>query len=223
MKLYIYDHCPFCIKARMVFGLKQVPVELQTVLNDDVKTPTALVGKKMVPILQKDDGTAMGESMDIVRYIDERFPMPEGDEEISCLAGPTRPEIAEWAKGIMPIVMRLAMPRWVKVPLKEFSTESARSYFRHNKEKLIGMSFDEALAQTETLLAELKPHLDALVPLIASPEAVNGALSEDDFTLFPVLRQLTVIKDVQFPSAVSAYLHHMAQRTAIPLHTNVAL
>ncbi|WP_414502277.1 glutaredoxin 2 [Zymobacter sp. IVIA_5232.4 C2] len=222
MKLYVYDHCPFCVKARMVFGLKQVPVELETVLNDDVKTPTALVGKKMVPILQKDDGTSMGESMDIVRYIDERYPMPDG-EEMSCLAGPTRPEIAEWTKSVMPIVMRLTMPRWVKVPLKEFATESARSYFRHNKEKMIGISFDEALPQTDSLLAELQPHLDALVPLIASPEAVNGALSEDDFTLFPVLRQLTVVKGLTFPPAVNAYLHHMATRTDIPLHTSVAL
>ena len=220
MKLYVYDHCPFCIKARMVFGLKQVPVALQTVLNDDVQTPTALVGKKMVPILEKDDGTAMGESMDIVRYIDERYPMPNGDA-VSCLAGPTRPEIAEWTKEVMPIVMRLTMPRWVKVPLKEFATDSARSYFRHNKEKMIG-SFDAALTQSEALLAELAPHLDALVPLIASPEAVNGALSEDDFTLFPVLRQLTVVKGLTFPPAVNAYVQHMAARTGVPLHTSVA-
>ena len=221
MKLYVYDHCPFCIKARMVFDLKQVPVALHTVLNDDVQTPTALVGKKMVPILEKEEGTAMGESMDIVRYIDERYPMPNG-EAVSCLAGPTRPEIAAWAKEVMPIVMRLTMPRWVKVPLKEFATDSARHYFRHNKEKMIG-SFDAAFAQSGTLLAELAPHLDALAPLIASPEAVNGALSEDDFTLFSVLRQLTVVKGLTFPPAVNAYVQHMAARTGVSLHTSVAL
>ncbi|EPT9973233.1 glutaredoxin, partial [Escherichia coli] len=25
MKLYIYDHCPYCLKARMIFGLKNIP------------------------------------------------------------------------------------------------------------------------------------------------------------------------------------------------------
>ena len=35
MKLYIYDHCPFCVKARMIFGLKNKPVELVVMLNDD--------------------------------------------------------------------------------------------------------------------------------------------------------------------------------------------
>ncbi|VTP68106.1 Glutaredoxin-2 [Leclercia adecarboxylata] len=28
MKLYVYEHCPFCIRARMIFGLKKVPFEL---------------------------------------------------------------------------------------------------------------------------------------------------------------------------------------------------
>lgn len=46
MKLYIYDHCPFCVKARMIFGLKNVPVELVVMLNDDEETPVRLVGKK---------------------------------------------------------------------------------------------------------------------------------------------------------------------------------
>ena len=27
MKLYIYDHCPFCMRARMIFGLRNVSVE----------------------------------------------------------------------------------------------------------------------------------------------------------------------------------------------------
>ena len=24
MKLYVYDHCPFCVRARMIFGLKNL-------------------------------------------------------------------------------------------------------------------------------------------------------------------------------------------------------
>ena len=54
MKLYIYDHCPYCLKARMIFGLKNIPVELHVLLNDDAETPTRMVGQKQVPILQKD-------------------------------------------------------------------------------------------------------------------------------------------------------------------------
>jgi len=71
MKLYIYDHCPFCVRARMIFGLRGVAVEEVILQNDDEETPIKMIGAKQVPILQKDDGSFMGESLDIVRYIDE--------------------------------------------------------------------------------------------------------------------------------------------------------
>src|SRR5471030_504503 len=85
MKLYVYEHCPFCVKARMIFGLKNIPVEIKVLLNDDEKTPISMVGKKMVPILQKQDGSFMPESMDIVNFIDksDRKPLLTGQ--------PTRP------------------------------------------------------------------------------------------------------------------------------------
>ncbi len=44
--VYVYDHCPFCVRARMIFGLKKIPHQLIFLDNDDVETPTALVGKK---------------------------------------------------------------------------------------------------------------------------------------------------------------------------------
>ena len=71
MKLYIYDHCPFCVRARMIFGLRDVAVEEVVLANDDEATPIGMIGSKQVPILQKEDGSFMGESLDIVRYIDQ--------------------------------------------------------------------------------------------------------------------------------------------------------
>ena len=46
MKLYIYDHCPFCVRARMIFGLRNVPVEEIVLLNDDEATAIGLIGTK---------------------------------------------------------------------------------------------------------------------------------------------------------------------------------
>ncbi|MEQ5209184.1 glutathione S-transferase N-terminal domain-containing protein, partial [Proteus sp. fly-1067] len=40
MKLYIYDHCPFCVRARMIFGLKNIDVEQIFLMEDDKATPT---------------------------------------------------------------------------------------------------------------------------------------------------------------------------------------
>ncbi len=38
MKLYIYDHCPFCVRARMIFGLKKLAVEQIVLFDDDIET-----------------------------------------------------------------------------------------------------------------------------------------------------------------------------------------
>ena len=46
MKLYIYDHCPFCVRARMIFGLRGLPVEEAVLLNDDEAAPIAMIGAK---------------------------------------------------------------------------------------------------------------------------------------------------------------------------------
>jgi hypothetical protein len=48
--LYVYDHCPFCVRVRLALGIKNVKHNLHFLGNDDVKTPTALVGKKIAPI-----------------------------------------------------------------------------------------------------------------------------------------------------------------------------
>ena len=55
MKLYQYDHCPYCVRIKMMLGRKKFPYETITIPYDDIKTPTEIIGKKMLPILIKDD------------------------------------------------------------------------------------------------------------------------------------------------------------------------
>jgi hypothetical protein len=44
-----YRFClqPFCVRARIIFGLKRIPHQLIFLDNDDVDTPTSLVGRKV--------------------------------------------------------------------------------------------------------------------------------------------------------------------------------
>ena len=62
----MYDHCPFCVRVRLALGLKNVKHEVVFRANDDVATPTALLGKKIAPILEM-NGDVMGESLDIIQ------------------------------------------------------------------------------------------------------------------------------------------------------------
>ena len=48
--LYVYDHCPFCVRVRLALGVKNVKHRLHFLANDDIPTPTSLVGKKIAPI-----------------------------------------------------------------------------------------------------------------------------------------------------------------------------
>jgi len=209
MKLFIYDHCPFCVKARMIFGLKDLPVRLVTLLSDDEITPISMIGKKMAPILQKDDGSYLPESMDIVHYVDNLDGKP-------LLTGKTNPAIAAWLQHTATYVNKLLLPRFANADFEEFATDNARRYFSDKKQAASG-DFAVLLADSADLIAQLEEDLATLSPLIQSSEAVNGTLSEDDIHLFPLLRSLSIVAGVALPDNVEAYRNHMAQRVDIPL------
>ena len=179
MKLYVYDHCPFCVRARMIFSLKNLPVELVVLANDDEATPIGLVGKKVVPILVKEDGTAMPESLDIVHYVDEHF-----GEKI--LSEQVRPEIEAWLKEVGSYYGHLTTARFTQIGLAEFETQSAVDYFTKKKTEFIG-DFAE------------------------------------DIIVFPVLRNLTCVKGIEFPPAVLAYITNMAKLSHVPLYFDKAI
>lgn len=215
MKLYIYDHCPFCLKARMIFGLKNIPVEINVLLNDDEQTPVRMVGEKIVPILKKDDSRYMTESMDIVHYVDNLDGKP-------LLTGPRRPQIEEWLRKINGYINHLLLPRIAKAPFDEFATPEARACFIRKKEAAIG-SFADHLAHSAGLIKNVSNDLRTLDKLIHKPNAVNGELSEDDIHLFPLLRNLTLVAGVDYPSRVADYRDNMAKQTQINLLTSRAL
>ncbi|UIV23313.1 glutaredoxin 2 [Escherichia coli] len=207
MKLYIYDHCPYCLKARMIFGLKNIPVELHVLLNDDAETPTRMVGQKQVPILQKDDSRYMPESMDIVHYVDKLDGKP-------LLTGKRSPAIEEWLRKVNGYANKLLLPRFAKSAFDEFSTPAARKYFVDKKEASAG-NFADLLAHSDGLIKNISDDLRALDKLIVKPNAVNGELSEDDIQLFPLLRNLTLVAGINWPSRVADYRDNMAKQTQI--------
>ena len=48
--LYVYDHCPFCVRVRLALGVKNIKHNVHFLQNDDISTPTKLIGKKISPI-----------------------------------------------------------------------------------------------------------------------------------------------------------------------------
>lgn len=204
MKLYIYEHCPFCVRARMAFGLKGVPVQISVILEGDAETPVRLIGKKMVPILEKPDGSHMGESLDIVRYVDH-LGKPIFD-------GASDPRIDAWIKSAWPIALKLIIPRFTKGDFAELATVEARESYRVREEKAFG-DLDALMAATPALIREITVELEALAGLLADRSTIDLS----DILLWPILRSLTIVRGLVFPAVVQAYLVDLEDKTGVPL------
>ncbi|CAI5714713.1 hypothetical protein KXD40_008092 [Peronospora effusa] len=216
-KLYIYDHCPFCVRARMIFGLKKVPLDLVFLANHDEITPIGLVGSKQVPILQLANGHAFPESLDIVQYVDEHY----GGKTILAPSS-NRPELNQWMKDAADVFRQLYHPRFHAAPFAEFARLESREYYRLKKEKTIG-SFEKVLAKTPELVEEANKFLEQLAPMFHSNHLVNEELSYDDIIFFGTLRGLTIVRDLKWPLKLREYLDYMSEKTDIPLLDSMAV
>ena len=216
MKLFVFDHCPFCIKAMMVAGLKKADIELVYLQNHDVDARIDKVGANLVPILQKEDGSYMAESLDIAAYIDAL----DGNPVLAT--GSNDDNISAWADIARPYSSRLLYPRWMKVDLPEFQCEEAKAWFTKNKTAMIEQDFDDAFSKSAEYLIELNATFDKLAWL-QLPSERNNVLSYDDVNLFPSLRNLTVVKGVKFPARIRQYIDEVAALTSTSLYDDIAV
>ena len=221
MKLYIYDHCPYCVKVRMIFGYKNLNLDLKTLLNDDEEGPIKMIGQKMLPILEleKEEGEYMPESLDIIDYIDGKFE----DKRFINIDIKEHSKLTEWFAESRNYLYPLAMPRWVKVGLEEFKTQSAIDYFTKKKEDRIG-DFQNHLKNTDELIKQASDHLKALENLLSKNQSFFSAdASINDFHLYATLRSLSVTKGINFPNKVLNYMRKQEELTKVPLHFDIAI
>jgi glutaredoxin 2 len=203
MRLYMFEHCSLCFRVRMIAALKRLHLQETIVFDDDSDTMVGLVGKRVIPILVKDDGQPMLESMDMVTYVDGL-----GDR---VLTGPQRGEVGTWSDKVVAKTAPLTMPRYPLLGLPEFGTIAALDHYNLRKRKAFG-DFVELRANTRRHINELMPDLEELDRLIESPLAVNSKLSLDDIRVLPLLRSVAIVKGLRFPSKVRDYFESMMSR-----------
>ncbi len=203
MRLYLFEHCSICFRVRMAAALKRLHLQETAVLEDDSETMIRLVGKRRVPILVKDDGTAMLESMNMVDYIDGL-----GQR---VLTGPQRDEVRTWCDAVVEKTVPLTWPRYPLLGLPEFGTVAALDHYIVRKRQNLG-DFTELRAKTREQIDALMPDLESLDRLIESPMAVNGKLSLDDILVLPLLRSAAVVKGLHLPRKVRKYFETMMER-----------
>jgi len=218
MTLFVYDHCPYCVKARMIFGYKNIDFHLKTLLNDDEETPIKMIGQKMVPILEKEPGSFMSESLDIVDYLNLQNNNIFLDSKIK-----EDESLKKWLQDSRDYLYPLAMPRWIQVGLEEFQTKSSIDYFTKKKEDYIG-SFKEHLENSSELLKKACAHLKVLDSMLApKQEFYSKKPSINDIHLYPTLRSLSVVKGIRYPENVFNYMKAQEEHSKVPLHLDRAI
>jgi glutaredoxin 2 len=201
-----------------VLGAKGVVYNPVWLRNDDAKTPTALVGKKMVPIFQPngESGPSVGESMEICRAVDSDPGFgPVG--MFRAMSG--RTDFADWFMENAMTLRRLTRPRHANAPLPEFMFESAREAYVKNHPLPEPSTYAENMSNSPALVAELNSKLGALNELIFCEQYCSkGGLSFDDVDLFGRIRSFTIIRDLAMPAKLEAYIRFQAALGEVPLY-----
>jgi len=239
-KVYVYDHCPFCVRVRLALGLKNVKHEVIFLANDDIKTPTDLVGKKVAPIFGlPQDNLVMPESMDIISLVDKdpRFGTPGYFKDFS-----DRTDLKAWQKQLKKsgISGHMQRPRYMEAALPEFHTKDGRDAFVKNHpvppfEKAEWKADDftqerrweeyaKSMAMTDELLPKLNEMLEEMDKMIYCEEyATEGGMCLDDVDLWSRLRSATIVKGAVFPDKLKSYLEYYAEKGDVPLYFGMAV
>lgn len=198
--LYHYSHCPFCVRVRLALAYLNVPFKTVLVSYDDEQTPTKLIGKKMLPVLVKDDGKAMPESLDIIAHFDQNnlLQTKQIRENLNFK------DFESFLNAIGKMVHNLAMPHWIYT--KEF-TPSARAYFQKKKEASKG-PFKDLIKNRAQFEDGLKPLLTELEYKL-KPFCEGEKLSLYDIMIASHLWGLYVVPEFQFSPKIHAYLQQI--------------
>lgn len=235
-RVYVYDHCPFCVRVRLALGLKKIKHEIHFLANDDIPTPTALVGKKVVPIFERPGSIKpQAESMDIVKMIDSD-PVFGKTDVFKPFSG--RTDLKEWQNKIAGANRLHQRPRYMMTYLPEFATKDGKNAYVRNHQlepytkdewkatvsnedrwKMYGEAYEKSL----TLIDSTNEVLKELDDMIYSVDyCTEGGLSYDDIDLWSRLRSLTLVKGIVFPPKAKAYLDNLADKSDLPLYFSIA-
>ncbi|MGR4999865.1 glutaredoxin 2 [Vibrio celticus] len=208
MKLYIYDHCPFCARVAYIAQSLGLNIELVSVDYDDAQTLINLIGKKMVPVLKKNDGSIMAESLDIIVYF---MDLKSSDEQRE----PSE-QAALFQSRAFPLTQQIGRPRWWNLDLAEYRSAGAKEAWRASKEAE-GFNFEELLEKTPQYVQLINPLLKDAELLLDLENGESSLPLVDQALYFSMLRGFCVEPSITWPSALERWLEKQSQTLGIKL------
>jgi glutaredoxin 2 len=214
MKLFVYNHCPYCVKSRLVADLSSLDYELVFLANDDEKSHIDRIGSKQVPFLEKADGIFLKESIGVCEYIAKLKNFDIAKSQIND-------EIKNILAELPDDYRRIIYPRIPHHPKNEcdFPTQSAKNYFLNKKSKYIG---DMGLLLSHPpmdAIYGINRALKNLDKYVQAPFFNSDEFSWDDIEIFPIFFILTMARDLlNIPINIEKYMRNIESKTNIELY-----
>jgi len=204
MKLFIYEHCPYCIRPRVVLGYKGIECDIEYLLDNDIAGHMEKIGAKQVPILQKEDNSYMTESLDIIEYLDNLNGNP------IFLKTNGRNDIKQIFSEMSTEYRTLIFSYVQNASLGEFATDEARQHFIKRYLKHINLdNVSEAIELREKHKEKVENTLKKLEKCIYSKKHISACgLSMDDVIYFANLQRMLIVPDLDIPLRLSEYIEY---------------
>lgn len=211
MILYYYEHCPYCLRVRAFSGLKKISLLLRLMAFADIETPVSLCGKKQAPILQKDDGSIMVESTDIIAYLDAF----EGNRIIETYT--CDPDLEACLNHLSNLHLSLTSPLYINLKGIEFDGQADQDRYLKREEQHIGMNFETVLLKSAFLKQEMQKQLqETLLPVIEQKQLLEGSGTLfSKVVLFVFLRKLSLVNGLVFPKTLALFFKDYTQKTGL--------
>ncbi|PJE79191.1 Glutaredoxin 2 [invertebrate metagenome] len=207
MKLYIYEHCPFCARVRYVAGMLDIDLNINILDYHDEQTPTTLIGKKSVPILLNGD-VAKAESMDIIAGF-----LREKQQDQTVVVSEA---VRNWQSDAFPLLQKIGYPRWVNLTLKEFHTEQSRTEWRQKKETS-ELNFDNLLKNTDIIVKQVNPLVERAFQLLSIQNGQSTLSLVEQAIIFSILRGLYSEPSINWGKKLDTWLQSQSSKTNISL------
>ena len=196
----------------MALGFLSLDYDSVVLPYDDEQTPIKLTGKKMLPILEFADGSAMNESLDIIEKIDEENELKISELKSTDLILQMNNMLDDMGKQIH----NLAMPYFIYT--KEFN-ESSRSYFLNKKEAKRG-PFKNLFLNQKQFLQDLKPFINQIEKSL-DPFYHSNEFTIKDILVASHLWALYIVPEFQFNQDVHLYLQEVKRITRFNYHQDL--
>ncbi|EKO3371181.1 GrxB family glutaredoxin [Vibrio fluvialis] len=207
MKLYIYEHCPFCARVRYVAGMLNIPLEIINLAYDDDTTTNDLIGAKQVPLLIKHNGEVMAESLDIIAYFIELAQSSESHQPSES--------VLDWQKIAFLPLQKVGYPRWSNMVFPEFATQSAQLAWRAKKETE-ALNFDALLQDTPNIAKEVEALIERAKSVL-NLDSYQHVTLVDEAILFSILRGFFSAAEILWDNAVKNWMESVSNKTHVPL------